>query len=73
MGTLLRLLRGVDVDPRITAALRGLIEAVAMGGLVAAAVWVNENIVVGLPVALFVIRWLEGEADRIDGARRRQP
>jgi len=68
-----RYLRGVDIPPRYVAMARGLVEAMVMGGLVAATIWVNENIVVGLPVALFIIRWLEGEADNIDKAKTRKP
>ena len=70
---MLRVLRGIGIPPRYVAMARGLIEAVVMGGLVAATIWVNENIVVGLPVALFIIRWFEGEADQIDPTKNRKP
>jgi len=67
--------RGLHTPPWVVGLVRGLMEAVLMGGLVAAAIWVSEDErMIGLvPVALLVIRWLEGIVDQIDKGTVRQP
>lgn len=71
----MRYLRGLDVPPWLVATLRGLVEAVLMGGLTAAAIYVTEDeqLIVIAPILLFVIRWAEGLADQVDKAKVRKP
>lgn len=73
MDLLKRLLQGIDIKPRYVAMARGFVEAVVLAGLGAGAIWVNENLIYGAPVALFILRWLEGEADEhIDPTQNRR-
>ena len=69
------MLRGVDLPPWVVATARGFVEAVVMGALATAGIYVtgDEHMIAIAPVGLFIIRWLEGIADQIDPAKNRKP
>ena len=76
--TLKKLLRGLDVPPVVVGFARGLAEAVSLAALGAVIVFVadGENvpdkIEFLIPAIILVVRTLEGIADHIDPAKKRQ-
>lgn len=73
-----KLLRGLDVPPVVVGFARGLAEAVSLAALGAVIVFVadGENvpdkIEFLIPAIILVVRTLEGIADHIDPAKKRQ-
>lgn len=70
------LLRGWNFAPRLVAIARGIIEAAVLAAIGAASVELTRvdwgEYAMLSPVILFVLRWLEGEADqRIDPQQNR--
>lgn len=60
--------KGWNVAPRLVAIARGALEAAVLAGLGALSVSLTQldwgEYAMATPVVLFVIRWLEGEADQ---------
>ena len=69
------LLRGLHLPPAAVGAARGLLEAVLMGGLGGATLWLGEaeDLILVAPMGFFVIRWLEGIIDGLDPEKVRKP
>jgi hypothetical protein len=77
VNALIKLLKGDEVKPVIVGFARGFAEAVVMGGLMAAAVYLTTANLHGfehwLPEGLVAIRTIEGWADHIDPSTDRAP
>lgn len=75
------ILRGLNLPPFLVSLARGLIEAAIIGALGAAVIFLGEIDIsqlpdgigpVGLGIAVWVLRALEGLADQIDPAKVRK-
>lgn len=77
LAKLVALLRGLIGAPWLVGLARGILEAALMGALVAIAAYINAHapaaLVPYVPVALLIIRALEGAVDQIDPAKQRGP
>lgn len=77
LSAVTKTLRGLILNPILVAFARGLLESAVMGGLVFAADYASsdrlpdEYKLYG-PLAVLVIRQLEGVADKIDAAKQRR-
>lgn len=74
---MLSLLRGIGLPPALVGAARGVLEAVIIGALGAAAVELSVadwgQFAVASPFVFAAIRFLEGVADHIDPVKSRVP
>jgi hypothetical protein len=72
---MLDLIRGLHLPPAVVGLARGFVEAVLMGALGGATLWLGEaeDLIVVAPLGYFVIRWLESLVDQIDPEKVRSP
>ena len=71
----MNVLRGIGIPPAWVALARGFIEAVLMGALAGATLWLGEaeDLKVIAPLGYLGIRFLEGLVDQIDPLKNRAP
>lgn len=74
---MLKVLRGLVLNPVLVAFARGLAEAAAMAGILFGIEFISggnlpDNLQLLAPILLLVLRQAEGIADRIDPAKQRR-